>query len=154
MNFKKCSWCLYLFLYISKHTFHSERGGACRLSIVVLGLAAVDGSVLWEHLEQQQRVLVSVVKELALVAGGQSLGVFIPEHLRLRDAAHLHREASRPTRRRCLGLHVADDLGRLRHCRQRAEEMSTLQLRLSILKNVVMISCLLTEEGTFLQCSR
>lgn len=79
---------------ISRHTFHSERGGACGLSVVVLGLTAVGGSVLGEDFEQQQRVLVSVMQELAFVAGGQHLGVFVPGHLRLRDAAHLCREAN------------------------------------------------------------
>lgn len=78
-----------------ERTFHSERGGACHLSVVVLGFAAVDAGVLGEDLEQQQRVLISVVEELALVAGGQNLGVFVPGHLGLREAADLHREANR-----------------------------------------------------------
>lgn len=81
-------------------TFHVEhrcaRGGA----VVVLGLTVVDGGVLGEHFDQQQRVLVAVVEKLALEAWGQSLGVLVPEDLRLRNAAHLHREASRFT-----GLH-------------------------------------------------
>lgn len=106
-----------------ERTFHSERGGACHLSVVVLGLAAVDAGVLGEDLEQQQRVLVSVVEELALVAGGQNLGVFVPGHLGLRQTADLHWEANRSTWQCCLGLHGADDLRRLRHCEQRAGEM-------------------------------
>lgn len=96
-------------------TFHGERGGACCLSVGVLGLAAVDDGVLGEDLEQQQRVLVSVVQELALVAWRQSLGVFVPGHLRLREAAHLHRETDRPTRHHRLRLHLTHDLRRLRH---------------------------------------
>lgn len=95
-------------------TFHVERRCAGRGAIVVLGLAVVDGGVLGEHLDQQQRVLVAVVEELALEARRQSLRVFVPEHLRLRDAAHLHREASRFPRHHRLGLHVAKDLRRLR----------------------------------------
>lgn len=77
-----------------KHTFHVERGGACHLSMVILDFTAVDTGILGEDLEQQQCVLISIMEELALVAGGQSLGVFVPRHLRLRDAAHLHREAN------------------------------------------------------------
>lgn len=98
----------------SCHTFHVEccsaRGGA----VVVFGFAVVDGGVLGEDFDQQQRVLVAIMEELALEARRQSLGVFVPEDLRLRNAAHLHREASRFTGLHRLGLHVAEDLGRLR----------------------------------------
>lgn len=60
-------------------------------------------------------MLVFVTEELAVVAGGQKLGVFVPGHLGLGEAAHLHREADRSTRRHRLRLHVADNLRRLRH---------------------------------------
>lgn len=103
-----CSWST------PRLTFHVERRCAGRGAVVVLGLAVVDGGVLGEHLDQQQRVLVAVVEELALEARGQSLRVFVPGHLRRRDAAHLHREASRFPRHHRLGLHVAKDLRRLR----------------------------------------
>lgn len=78
-------------------TFHSERGGAYRLSVVILGLTAVDARVLRRDVEQHQSVLLFVVQESAPVAGGQSLGVFVPGHLRKRDAIHLQREANRST---------------------------------------------------------
>lgn len=54
-------------------TFHVERRRAGRSTVVVLSLAVVDGGVLGEHLDQQQRVLVAVAEELALEARGQSL---------------------------------------------------------------------------------
>lgn len=94
------------------HTFYSKRGGACGLSVLVLGLAAVGAGVLGEDVEQHQRVLLIVMEKLARVAGGQSLCVLAPGHPRLRDAAHVHREAHGATRRRHFGLHVTDDLRR------------------------------------------
>jgi len=100
---------------MSECTFHSERGRACCLSVVVPGLTAVHSGVLGEDLEQQQRVLIFIMEELALVAGRQNLGVFVPGHLRLREAAHLCREANRPARHRRLRLHVMDNLRRFWH---------------------------------------
>lgn len=95
-------------------TFHVERCGARGSAVVIFGLTVVDGGVLREDFDQQQRVLVGIMEELAFEARGQSLGVLVPEHLRLRNAAHLHREASRLSSLHRLGLHVAKDLRRLR----------------------------------------
>lgn len=96
-------------------TFYCEGGGARSVSVVIFGLAAVDAGILREDFKQQQRVFVSIVKELTFEAGGQKLGVFVPEHLRLGEAGHLHRETNQPTRHRRLGLHVSDNLRKLRH---------------------------------------
>lgn len=71
-------------------TFHIERGGAGGGAVVVLGLTVVGSSVLWENLDEQQRVLVPVLKELTLESRRERLGVLVPEDLRLRNAAHLH----------------------------------------------------------------
>lgn len=112
------SWCWYetfpCSCLSSCFTFHVERRSAGGSAVVVLGLTVIDGSVLGEHLDQQQRVLVAIVEELALEACRQSLGVFVPEDLRLRNTAHLYWEASRFTRLHRLGLHVDEDLRRLR----------------------------------------
>lgn len=95
-------------------TFHIERGGAGGRAVVVLRLAVVDSGVLGEYFDQKQRVLIAVVKELALEARRQSLGVFVPGDLRWRNAAHLNGEASRLSCLDWLGLHVTEDLRRLR----------------------------------------
>lgn len=94
-------------------TFNVERGGARGGTALVLGLTVVDSCILREDLDQQQCVLVAIVKELALEARGQSLGVLVPEDLWCRNAAHLNREASGLPGLHRLRLHVTEDLGRL-----------------------------------------
>lgn len=100
---------------MSKHTFDGERGGACHLSIIVPGLTSVDAGVLQRDVKQHQRVFLIFMEELARVAGGQSMRVFVPGDLRQRDAAHLYKEADHPAHRHSLWLQVADDVRRLRH---------------------------------------
>lgn len=104
-------------------TFHVEWSSACGGATVILGLAVVDGSILGEYFDQQQRVLVAVVEELAFEARRQSLGVLVPEDLRLRNATHLHWEASGFTSLHWLGLHVANDLRRLRNWKEEEEKI-------------------------------
>lgn len=70
-------------------TFNIECCGACGSAILVLGLTGVDSSVFRKDLDEQQCVLVAIVQELALEASGESLGVFVPEDLRLGNTAHL-----------------------------------------------------------------
>lgn len=106
----------YTKLTIKSHpclTFNIECCSACGSAILVLGLTGVDSSVFRKDLDEQQCVLVAIVQELALEASGESLGVFVPEDLRLGNTAHLDWEASWFSSLHRLGLHVAKDLRRL-----------------------------------------
>ena len=91
-------------------TFYIEWGSACGCSVVILGFTVVHSCILWEHLNKQQSVVVSFMKELALEARRQSLGVLVPGDLWLGNTSHCDREASWFSSFHRLGLHVLDDL--------------------------------------------
>lgn len=70
-------------------------GGACVISILILGFTTVDTGILRRDVQQEQSVLLLVVEELVFGAAVQSLGVFVPGHLWLWDAAYQSSEADR-----------------------------------------------------------
>lgn len=99
-------------------TFHSKISRASCLAKVICGHTVIDCSILWKDLDQQQCVLIPISKELALESSCQGLGVLVPSHLRLRDSCHLHGEAGRLASLNGERLHLANDPGWLRNCRE------------------------------------